>query len=222
MQNRPLPLALPFMSLIRLDFFRRFQQRSMVLLALCASLCAPVFGQNAADTESFLLAKDNRNMVDLALSAQDRLSVADTVRGILSYARWPDESRALRLCVTGKSTHGDGLLAHGLLPLTQRAVTTLRVPVDTDIVTQCDALYVGDLDESSWRRLFSHIADKPVLTVCERSPICMIGGMFCLDVDSTASGVPFEVNLDSVARSGVRVNPQVLRLGRRAAAKSSS
>ncbi|APW40027.1 hypothetical protein RD110_24835 [Rhodoferax koreense] len=157
----------------------------------------------------------------MALSGQERLSVADTVRGILSYARWPDESHVLRLCITGQGAHGESLLTQGIAPLNQRAVTTLRVPVDADVVAQCDALYVGELDEGSWRNLFAHISGKPVLTVCERSPICMIGGMFCLDVNTTASTVPFEVNLDSVARSGVRVNPQVLRLGRRAVKNSS-
>lgn len=207
------------MLLIRPGFLFHFRQLSAGV-ALCASLCAPAFGQTLPD-ESLLQGKDQRNTIELVLSTPEKLSVADTVRGILSYARWPDESHALRLCVTGKGPHGDMLLAQGIMPLTRRAVNTLRVPVDADIVAQCDALYVGNLDEGSWRNLFSHIAGKPVLTMCERSPICMIGGMFCLDVDTSATSVPFEVNLDSVARSGVRVNPQVLRLGRRAAKSAS-
>jgi hypothetical protein len=37
--------------------------------------------------------------------------------------------------------------------------------------------------------------------------------MFCLDI--TPQGVSFELNLDSMARSGVRVNPRVLGLARR-------
>ncbi|MDB5849074.1 MAG: hypothetical protein JWP29_2826 [Rhodoferax sp.] len=208
------------MPLISIRFFKCQPRKGMVALALGALLGMPVFAQSTPGTEA-LAAVEKRNAVDLALSGPERLTVADTVRGILGYARWPDESRPLRLCVTGRSAHGDALLAQGVSPLAQRTIVTLRVPVDADVASQCDALYVGELEEGSWRNLFSHIAGRPVLTICERSPICMIGGMFCLDVDATSAGVPFEVNLDSVARSGVRVNPQVLRLGRRAAKGTS-
>ncbi|MDB5894464.1 MAG: hypothetical protein JWQ88_1995, partial [Rhodoferax sp.] len=133
------------------------------------------------------------------------------------YARWPDESRPLRLCVMGGGPHGELLLSQGVGAVARRGVTITRVPDDVDAATQCDALYVGQMDERQWRSLFARLAGTPVLTICERSSICSIGGMFCLDVDAAASSVPFEVNLDSVARSGVRVNPQVLRLGRRTA-----
>jgi len=207
------------MSLNFFAFFRVAKRWSGAALILGAILGLPAFGQSMSEPATVL--KDARNVVDLALAAQERLSVADTVRGILSYARWPDESHALRLCVIGSGAHGETLLNNGLNPLTQRPVTLLRVSIDADVVAQCDALYVGELDEDSWRTLFSRIAGKPVLTICERSPICMIGGMFCLDVHTNSAGVPFEVNLDSVARSGVRVNPQVLRLGRRTAKSSS-
>lgn len=195
------------MSLIIFRFFRSASQPRFTILLLVALLGAPAFGQTRSGT-------------DILLSAQDRLSVADTVRGILSYARWPTEPNPLRLCVTGRSVHADTLLAHGLSPLGTRAVTVSRMPADTEVSAQCDALYVGHLEETGWRHLFAQIAGRPVLTLCERSPACATGGMFCLDVDDVAS-IPFEVNLDSVARSGVRVNPQVLRLGRRTAKGTS-
>ena len=209
-----------FMPLTLSRFFRCQPRHGAAVFALGAMLAMPAFAQSMPGFES-LASVEKRSAVDLALGGTDRLNVAETVRGILSYARWPDESRPLRLCVTGKSVHGDALLAQGLPPMNQRTVVTLRVPVDADVAAQCDALYVGELQETSWRNLFSHIAGRPVVTMCERSPICMIGGMFCLDVDANSAGVPFEVNLASVARSGVRVNPQVLRLGRRAAKGAS-
>ena len=208
------------MTLTLSRFFRCSPRHAAVVLALGAMLAMPAFAQVMHGSES-MASVEKRSVVDLALGAADRLNVAETVRGILSYARWPDESRPMRLCVTGRSVHGEALLAQGLPPLNQRTVVTLRVPVDADVPAQCDALYVGQLEENAWRSLFSHIAGRPVVTMCERSPICMIGGMFCLDVDASSAGVPFEVNLDSVARSGVRVNPQVLRLGRRAAKGAS-
>lgn len=145
---------------------------------------------------------------------QDKLSIADAVRGILGYARWPTETANLRLCVVGHSPHAEQLLKSTLEPLGQRSIKVTRVASEIDIASQCEGLYVGNLEDATWRRLFAQIAGRPVLTICERSPACTSGGMFCLDIDDNA-GVQFEINLDSVARSGVRVNPQVLRLGRR-------
>ena len=56
-------------------------------------------------------------------------------------------------------------------------------------------------------------AGQPLLTISEVAADCATGGMFCLDI--TPQGVSFELNLDSMARSGVRVNPRVLGLARR-------
>lgn len=148
----------------------------------------------------------------------ERLGVSETLLGILSYARWPNESMPLRLCVVGRGIHTEHLLKNGLAALAHRPIVihALALDNDTPIATQCDALYIGTLDESTSRRIFSNVVGSPVLTVSERIPPCAAGAMVCLDPNDP-NRVHFEVNLDAVARSGVRVNPQVLRLGRRAA-----
>ena len=64
--------------------------------------------------------------------------------------------------------------------------------------------------------LLPPLTGRAVLTVCERSPSCTAGGMVRLDIGPNGGPVRFEVNLDAVARSVVRIHPQVLRLGRRA------
>lgn len=150
--------------------------------------------------------------------AVERLGVPETLLGILSYARWPNESMPLRLCIAGRSLHTEHLLKNGLAALAQRPIVVRALALDNDapIATQCDALYIGTLDESASRRIFSNVVGYPVLTVSERISPCAAGAMVCLDANDQNS-VQFEINLDAVARSGVRVNPQVLRLGRRAA-----
>ena len=49
--------------------------------------------------------------------------------------------------------------------------------------------------------------------MCIRDSPCTVGSLFCLRVSDQQ--VAFEVNLDSVARSGVRIHPSVLQLSRR-------
>jgi hypothetical protein len=51
-----------------------------------------------------------------------------------------------------------------------------------------------------------------VLLLGEGADFCSDGGMFCLEPGAGASR--FGANLDAIARSGLRVNPLVLRIAR--------
>lgn len=150
-------------------------------------------------------------------AAHAGLDLRETLAGILAYTRWPVEPDPLRLCVMGQSPHADNLLQHGLTLTAARPVVVRRPLPDTAVTGQCDAVYVATLDASSWQTLLSDLAGRPVLTVCERSELCTAGGMVRLHIDPPEHQVRFEVNLDAVARSTVRIHPLVLKLGRRSA-----
>ncbi|EBK2138037.1 YfiR family protein, partial [Salmonella enterica subsp. enterica serovar Enteritidis] len=53
---------------------------------------------------------------------------------------------------------------------------------------------------------------KALLLIAEQNAECIIGSTFCLIINN--NDVRFAVNLDSLSRSGVRVNPDVLMLAR--------
>ncbi|RVR11094.1 YfiR family protein, partial [Enterobacter hormaechei] len=53
---------------------------------------------------------------------------------------------------------------------------------------------------------------QALLLMSEQNPECVIGSAFCLIIEHNQ--VRFSVNLDALARSGVRVNPDVLMLAR--------
>ncbi len=151
--------------------------------------------------------------VEVAQSSD--LSLEEALLGIIAYSRWPVPPDPLRLCVLGNSPAASRLLQNGLARQPDRAPVQVRsVTPDTNMADACDAVYVGQLEEGAWRQVLPRLLAQPLLTICERSPVCASGGMFCLDIDA-AGHVQFEVNIDSVARSKVRVHPQVLRLGRR-------
>lgn len=166
----------------------------LALVCLCAPLPASAAGQEVAT--------DERSQ-----------GVAQAVFGIMSYTRWPADPSALRLCVVGPTEYADEVLKGGQLP-GNRTVGVRRIRIDDPALTlECEAVYAGLLSDSAWRQLVARLAGQPLLSISERPELCQIGGMFCLDV--RPGGVTFEVNLDSVARSGVRVNPRVLQLARR-------
>ncbi|MDR6291108.1 MULTISPECIES: YfiR family protein [Inquilinus] len=145
--------------------------------------------------------------------ADHAAAVEQEVLGILSYTRWPAEPPELRLCVVGSADYADDLLA-GATQASGRPVRSRRLtPGDPRIGTECDVVYLGALGEAERRPLYAQLVDRPILSISERDASCTVGSMFCLQIEDTQ--IWFQVNLDSVARSRVRINPKVLQLGRR-------
>lgn len=158
-----------------------------------------------------------------AIAAQDPTSttraeqraeaVTQVVLGILSYARWPVEPTQLQLCIVGPTQYTDDLVK-GTAQATGRPVTVQRLLADhPGIATDCNAVYIGRLTSDERSRLFASLIGQPVLSISEGGDQCTVGSLFCLRVGDEQ--VSFEVNLDSVARSGVRIHPSVLQLSRR-------
>ncbi|WP_338800735.1 YfiR family protein [Pseudomonas sp. RSB 5.4] len=151
-----------------------------------------------------------------SMAEQRAQSVTQVVLGILSYARWPVEPAQLRLCIVGPTEYTDDLLK-GTTQATGRPVTVRRLLADNPaIVSECDAVYIGKLTADERSRLFTSLIGHPVLSISEGGDQCTVGSLFCLRVGDEQ--VSFEVNLDSVARSGVRIHPSVLQLSRRKSA----
>ena len=149
------------------------------------------------------------------LAAHRAQAVTQVVLGILSYARWPVEPAQLRLCIVGPTQYTDDLIK-GTTQATGRPVVVQRLLANhPDIVNACDAVYIGKLSADERSQLFTSLIGHPVLSISEGGDQCTVGSLFCLRVSDEQ--VSFEVNLDSVARSGVRIHPSVLQLSRRRA-----
>ncbi|MDD2060260.1 YfiR family protein [Pseudomonas sp. GD03860] len=149
------------------------------------------------------------------LAEQRAKAVTQVVLGILSYARWPVEPEQLRLCLVGPTEYADDLVK-GTTQASGRPVAVRRLLAnDPRIVTECDAMYLGQLSQDERKQLFSAVTGHPVLSISEANDPCTVGSVFCLRVSDRQ--VAFDVNLDSVARSGVRIHPSVLQLSRRRA-----
>lgn len=85
------------------------------------------------------------------------------------------------------------------------------LPFDaTNLLNSCDALYLGDLDLETLRQWTALARGAPVATIAESDPACSSEAMFCLVFMPDA--MAFDLNIDAVSRSGVRVDPRVLRM----------
>ncbi|HGL6718962.1 YfiR family protein [Burkholderia contaminans] len=164
-----------------------------------------------ADTPRIVAAASPADPASPAVATHDT-AVRQVVLGIISFTRWPTTPVRLHLCVTGRPDY-----ARGLTDTLQAGSTLLDVQRvrfdDPALGMACDIVYLGNLSEEERARVRAAVAGHPVLTISEHDPSCTAGGMFCLNVDGDR--VSFDINLDAVARSGVRVHPNVLNLARR-------
>lgn len=161
-----------------------------------------------------LISYQSINAFSQSIDTDERsLGVAQAVFGIVSYTRWPNEPSTIRLCVVGPTEYTDEVMKGAQLS-GDRKVLVRRIRLDDpSLATQCEGVYIGAISSNVWQEVVNRFAGQPLLTISEQTALCSIGSMFCLNVRPDT--VAFEVNLDSVARSGVRVNPRVLQLARR-------
>ena len=139
-------------------------------------------------------------------------AVSQVVQGIVSYTRWPTPPAVFRLCVVGQTDYAAGLFQSGLQIDGVQLRAQRKTIDDNQLGAACDVVYSGALTETERTILRNELAGHPVLTISEHDPFCSDSNAFCLAIHGTA--VSFSVNLDSIARSGVRVDPHVLLLGR--------
>jgi hypothetical protein len=155
-----------------------------------------------------------RALDDLASPAAARPgnSVVQVVTGIVGYTRWPGDAAPARLCTLGQGAAVDELLRHGGISAGARQLSVRAADGKTQPWFDCDALYLGQMDAAATRATLQELVGRPVLVLGEGPGFCSDGGMFCLDI--AAPALRFQANLDVIARSGLRVNPLVLRIAR--------
>ncbi|VWC81952.1 YfiR family protein [Burkholderia contaminans] len=164
-----------------------------------------------ADTVRIVAPASPADPADPAAATHDT-AVRQVVLGIISFTRWPTTPVRLHLCVTGRPDYAGGLTDTLQAGSTLLDVQRVRFD-DPALGMACDIVYLGNLGADERARVRAALAGHPVLTIAEHDPSCTAGGMFCLNVDGER--VSFDINLDAVARSGVRVHPSVLNLARR-------
>ncbi|VEA62483.1 Uncharacterised protein [Serratia plymuthica] len=142
-------------------------------------------------------------------------AVTTVVVGIISYARWPSEPKPIRLCVTAPTQYAEGLFDPILLSA-PRPIKAERVPFDSPLLsTGCDVIYLGNINAGQKQNFIQSIRGHSILSISENDDECSAGSAFCLQIDGNQAS--FKVNLDALARSGVRVHPNVLQLARKQA-----
>ncbi len=150
------------------------------------------------------------------MTAERAPDVAYIVRGIVQYTRWSPVPVPVRLCVSDQLDPATEIAFARAIHETREGTAAIALssrrltPASTIDALDCHVVLVNSSAPLQWRGLLLALLDRPVLTIGFDEEFCSLGGMFCLDA---ASGkLLIRANLDSISRSGMRINPQLLRL----------
>ncbi|MDO8050552.1 MULTISPECIES: YfiR family protein [unclassified Janthinobacterium] len=146
-----------------------------------------------------------------AADARRPAEVAQVLFGIVSYVRWPVARQEVRVCMVGAPRYGAAIVDTPASSLGQRI--RVKIPAAASAASECDVVYLGSLPEGEREHLLAQLIGKPILSVAEPGTSCTVGTMFCLRLNEAQIG--FDVNLDAIARSGLRVHPNALQIARR-------
>ncbi|MFV9710568.1 MULTISPECIES: YfiR family protein [unclassified Pantoea] len=134
----------------------------------------------------------------------------DIVSGIISFTQWTGLKQPPQLCIFSSARH---LSLPDNASSAAATFTVAYLASAGDLPShRCDAVYFGDQTSQQQVDLIQQFKGRAVLTLAENNADCTRGAAFCLIFHP--GHTLFSVNLDSLARSGVRVSPDVLLLSR--------
>lgn len=137
-------------------------------------------------------------------------AAARTVKGIMEFARWPQRHDPLVLCVVGPARHaallGAWRMADG------RQVQRRNVAANAAALGGCNVVYLGQLAIPVQRQLTAAVRGRGVLTIAEADPANTSEAMFAFTYQPNA--LSFRLNIDAVSRSGMKIDPRVLRVAK--------
>ncbi|CNH54323.1 protein YfiR [Yersinia thracica] len=189
---------------------RSYALTLLFILTLFASL--PSIAANNLSTVNNLGAVNNLS-AELIHERSD--AATKMVLGIISYSRWPTPPPVIRLCVIAPTNYAEELFNPALMQ-TAHPIKTQRYSLpNAALASNCDVAYLGSMGEQQRQELTTQLSGYPILTISEDYAECTLGSAFCLLLDDKQAS--FKVNMDALARAGVRVHPNVLQLARKKA-----
>lgn len=141
-------------------------------------------------------------------AAGQAAATARMVRSFIDFTRWPSQPNPVSLCVVGPAGNAgqlDSLSTSDGRRVARRVVSVTALPG-----AGCHVAYFGRLEPAALKQAVLSVRGKGVLTIAESDPACRSQAMFCVKPGGQTLG--FAVNIDAVSRSGLKVDPRVLRM----------
>lgn len=130
----------------------------------------------------------------------------------IKFAEWPPaDSDTIALCVLGENPFGESLdILKGKSAGGQRI--SVRYASSTQNVKGCHLLFIAASEKDHLSQILKVLDGLPLLTVGDTEGFARKGVMINMYIEDER--VHFEVNLNAVKRSGVRLDSRLLKLAR--------
>ena len=186
------------------------KRRGKMPLALTGSAAACAVAAAVASVMAVAVFGAPATPQPLSDAEQRATDVARVVLGMISYTRWPTDPAELRMCIVPPTDYAQDLSRAASQASGRPIRVALTAAENPDLGTSCDVVYIGSVSDAQRDHVLASLSGHPILSISEQDSECTVGSVFCLNI--RGARISFKVNLDSLARSGVRVNPSVLQL----------
>lgn len=136
------------------------------------------------------------------------------IHNIAKFVEWPaalPEGGKLQLCIIGQSDMESSAAVLVGKPIGQQTWAVRRVTMG-DKLRDCQVLYIAGSEKVDLRHILKNIQGGPVLTVGDTEGYAEQGVMVNFYLEE--GKLRFEVNLDSVRRSRLKIGARLLKLAR--------
>lgn len=148
-----------------------------------------------------------------ATPAQNTPVLRYLVHGIIENTQWPSPTTEVKLCLAGSPGLLESLQAKPLHSRYGRvAIQSVGQQEKATALQDCSVLLIGqEIPQNTALNWVLSLQKWPVITIRENPEQCSSGAMICLYTPESKAPT-FDINLDLVSRSGVRLNSMVLTL----------
>ena len=136
---------------------------------------------------------------------------AQFLRHFATFVEWPGNGTALRLCILGRDPFGGALEAIRGLPVKDRKLEIATLDVKDD-VRDCQMLFVAPSAERHLERVAALARGYGILIVGDSDGYAQRGAMINFYLE--AGKIRFEINLEAIRQSTLKVSSRLLALGR--------
>jgi len=132
------------------------------------------------------------------------------------YATWPDtvlpEEADIDICVVGRDPFGSHLAGLESRQAQGHAVR-IHYPETPEAARECEVVFVAASEQRRLNVILRELAGAPVLTVSDIEGFVEAGG--AIGFVTQDDRVRFDINRDTLARDGIKLSAQLLKLARR-------
>ena len=139
--------------------------------------------------------------------ANSNHSIFTITFSIMSYVKWSNPNPSLCVIDDNDTQNELALIASAKKP----NLNVVNVPLSNLKNIKCDAIFFSQNTANEEQNIINNLKSPPALSFSTNNTDCEIGSVFCLYTSKSGKSL-FKVNLDSLAKTKIHIDPRVLLL----------